>query len=443
MDDEERGRDMMNQPNQKRGQFSFTLSGMLWLVAALLLCALSVAAAAEEAAPAASDGKGNVADANTAPCKGLKPFNNIDELLYQFYINLESDCLFEMPTAELEEVWGIKILDDERVKPRNFYPLSETEFFNRPYKTKKDAFYMERTQAAIQDTDGKYRNPINRFILKPTNEYFEKHGPLFPDEKFPKLLPATNKHSARYKYYYVSADGARAIQITEKGEVELWRSSKPPVNMRIKKKPDQSKNGNSATAAANAGGAPCRGLKPYKNLDELLYQIYINLDSDCLFKMPVAELERVWDIKILSPERAQGEDAYRLRTSSDFANKPYKSDKDAFYIKMHLGIVTTLQNMSKNTEKTNQIDIIITEEYLKKYGTLFSEGNLPKLLPAPLSRRMPPLMTSHGNLRRPEQQKRKPEIMRPGYTYYWFNPAPPHVIIFDVWPGGVTVISAW
>ena len=56
-------------------------------------------------------------------------------------------------------------------------------------------------------------------------------------------------------------------------------------------------------ADPKAATAPCKGLKPYNNLDELLYQFYINLDSDCLFKMPVAELEKTWDIKILSRDR--------------------------------------------------------------------------------------------------------------------------------------------
>ena len=108
------------------------------VMATLLLCSIPAIAVAEES-PAAA------ADPRTAPCKGLKPFNNLDELLYQFYINLDSDCLFEISTKELEEVWNIKILDDERAKPKNFYPLSETEFYNKPYKSEKDTFYLERT----------------------------------------------------------------------------------------------------------------------------------------------------------------------------------------------------------------------------------------------------------------------------------------------------------
>lgn len=37
---------------------------------------------------------------------------------------------------------------------------------------------------------------------------------------------------------------------------------------------------------AAAEGKMCTNLKEIHNLDELLYQFYINLDSDCLFTMP-------------------------------------------------------------------------------------------------------------------------------------------------------------
>jgi len=119
---------------------------------------------------------------------------------------------------------------------------------------------------------------------------------------------------------------------------------------------------NESQTSPSAESTPCKGLKPYNNLDELLYQFYINLDSDCLFTMPVAELEKIWDTKIVPQD---------LRFDSDAYYKPYRSDRDAFYI--------YVTNHNNRTE----FYIQITKEYEDKYATLFPDGKLPKLLPKP------------------------------------------------------------
>lgn len=397
---------MFNQFLQKRGGPSFRLSGILLLILTLQLCCVLATADAEETIPVTPDEPGST-------CKGLKPYNNIDELLYQFYINLDSDCLFEMSTAELEKVWNIKILDDERVKPKNFYPLSETEFFNKPYKIEKDAFYMERTIADPNPTSSMWWAPINKFRLKPTNEYFEKHGPLFPDGDWPKLLPESNKRTnSLYKYYYASSDGGRAILIlkndgrviktTKNGDIELRRMLKLPITIR------ESKNEANAAEATKPGDAPCRGLKRYENLDELLYQFYINLDSDCLFEMSVEELEKIWDIKILNRHNT---DYWSFRWISSFAGKPYKFERDAFFVEVipYIG------------SKKKMFSINITREYGEKYHSLLPLGHFPKLLPEPVEL---PTSGGHGGL----------------FSYYWFNSDKKRNISIN-WSYGLTKIN--
>lgn len=44
-------------------------------------------------------------------CKDLHKVKDIDDLMYQMYINSDSQCLFEMPTADLASIWGIPIFD--------------------------------------------------------------------------------------------------------------------------------------------------------------------------------------------------------------------------------------------------------------------------------------------------------------------------------------------
>lgn len=400
---------MINQLKRKYGWSFFKLSGMLLLAAALLLCSISVTTAAEETVPPTSKAEEDVSNTKTVPCKGLKPFNNIDELVYQFYINLESDCLFEMSIAELEDVWGIKILDDERVKPKNFYPLSETEFFNKPYKTDKDAFYIERIQGETKAAYAKKPIPINKFTLKPTNEYFESYGALFPDGQLPKLLPMANAYYGSYKYSYQSSNHARVIRIRDSGEVEIVRISKPPIRMRVEKKPDQSQNeGSVAVAVASTNDAPCRGLKRYKNLDELLYQFYINLDSDCLFEKSVEELEKIWDTKIFDRRGMPAYEYFPYQDGPNFKDKPYTSERDAFYVEI-----------APRGENKSEFIINITREYHDTYYSLLPVGKYPKLLPEPETELTPPLHPSEWS-----ERQRQEAVERPGpsiYSFYWYS----------------------
>jgi len=120
----------------------------------------------------------------------------------------------------------------------------------------------------------------------------------------------------------------------------------------------------------------CRELKPVNNLDELLYQFYVNLDSDCLFQIPTAKLERIWDIKILDERRLKpGQSSLQLWNSSDFRKKPYESEKDAFFVE--LGYRDGVRYKFR---------IIMTDAYSDKHATLFPDGNFPKLLPRPMEK---------------------------------------------------------
>lgn len=126
------------QLKQKMGGFYFKLGGMLLLTVILSLCSIPVVEAVEEKLPAA-------AEPQTAPCKGLKPYNNLDELLYQFYINLDSECLFEMKVEDLEKAWGVKILNDDNLSNGDY---SRTDFIDKPYRTEKMLFILYWGMAA-------------------------------------------------------------------------------------------------------------------------------------------------------------------------------------------------------------------------------------------------------------------------------------------------------
>lgn len=46
------------------------------------------------------------------PCQNLYKVETVDDLLKQFYDNIDSHCLFEMDTAELEKIWGIRVFNE-------------------------------------------------------------------------------------------------------------------------------------------------------------------------------------------------------------------------------------------------------------------------------------------------------------------------------------------
>ena len=314
-----------------------------------------------------------------------KPFNNLDELLYQFYINLDSDCLFKMPVAELEKVWGIKILDKERFKPKNYYPFSETEFYYKPYKTEKDAFYVEMSSGSFSG---------NRFELKITKEYFERHGTLFPDEKLPKLLPQPNsdrksdndtppckfpdfikilsisgkQEETCYSHMWWNSD--RSIKLISPDKVLIEKKIKTGEKLNRIKMPDKSRP-ETLDAERQVGNVPCRGLKPYKDIYELMYQFYINLDSDCLFKMPLKELEEIWDTKIYAMNFSPVSSPV---TSADFEEKPYNTERDAFYI----GAIK-----DNDGPYVTRFWIRMTRDFARKKRGLISDGIYLSMLPKP------------------------------------------------------------
>ena len=312
----------------KRCQPSLKLSGFLLSLAMLLPCSMRAIAVAEENVAV-------VSDESTVPCKGLKPYNNLDELLYQLYINLDSDCLFNMSVVELEKVWGIKILDEERFKPKNYYPLSETEFYYKPYKTEKDAFYVE---AAHDENSGSLR----WIGIKITEEYIEKYGTLFPDEKLPKWLPEPNR------YNYTGKSPPCIFPHTAKPSIchsPLWERSFGSLDLSsvvaaVWKKNfannnalEKTQNNAAVEVVENDRNAPCRGLRPYKDIEDLLYQFYINLDSDCLFTMSLKELEEIWDTEIWGYEfGSERKKNLSYEDHLEFARKPCNTDRGYFYI---------------------------------------------------------------------------------------------------------------
>ena len=176
-------------------------------------------------------------------------------------------------------------------------------------------------------------------------------------------------------------------------------------------------------ANAMAEDKMCADLKKINNLDEMLYQFYVNLDSDCLFTMPLAELEEAWGIKILSQERLQpGQKFFELWESADFSGKPYHSEADAFFI-----VASRIEN------KTEYFRIYITEAYDEAHATLFPEGNYPRLIPEPIKKLMVPPPHRHVSPNNKPRFPKKTGVYNRDYSYHWSSPDKTRII--SITPG--------
>lgn len=178
--------------------------GRLLLAVGLIICTPPTNMQAEEVISANSNEV-------KAPCKGLKPYNNFDELLYQFYINLDSDCIFLMSLSELEEVWATEIWGFDMDRKRAMSEQAYREFARKPCDTNRGAFIIEANRIQGPSINGKLL--IDRFVVKPAMGCSKEKGGILghksrEEDPF-KMLPPLKKIFYLWSWY--SSDYTRRI----------------------------------------------------------------------------------------------------------------------------------------------------------------------------------------------------------------------------------------
>lgn len=139
------------------------------LLAVLLLAACASYAQQRPAATPANPAKASQAMNTT--CKNLAPVNNIDDLLYQMHSNLDSHCLFRMPAAELERIWGIRVFGGDGYTDWNdFSTLDKQTEEIRNHNETANALYIERRIYL----DGQQRES-GKITVSATPAYLERH----------------------------------------------------------------------------------------------------------------------------------------------------------------------------------------------------------------------------------------------------------------------------
>ena len=151
----------------------------------------------------------------------------------------------------------------------------------------------------------------------------------------------------------------------------------------------------------------CKNLAKIKGIDDLLFQMYSNLDSYCLFEMPTEELERIWGIPVL-----------------DFTDSKYDKRFDAID---SLNTLYVRRYDDYEQKQKRELIISMTDTYVEKntpfWGGSIAQGQLPAQLPEPI------VITHHLN---PNEQPiiefgegptvKEPENVYKSFSYYiWLN----------------------
>jgi len=109
--------------------------------------------------------------------------------------------------------------------------------------------------------------------------------------------------------------------------------------------------------------------------------MHIKLESHCLFDIPVHDLEAKWGVRILDHtgpyEKWPDPTSHGGTYGPLFYGKPYGEGVEAFY-------VTKERDVHSGREF---FYVGITDQYMKRHGTLFPSGAFPKLPPPEKIRR--------------------------------------------------------
>lgn len=168
----------------------------------------------------------------SSACKNLSKVINIDNLLYQMFSNIDSTCLFDMPVEELEEVWGVKILDyvgksgDEVSKINEVWQKivdrSDIEIFiarksnnyngNSKYFTVYATFYyFEHNGFGGSIGQGRLPDSLSKPFVKFPNPLVQSFDPPLTPELAPYLesLPKTTEYKPRSYYFWMNKNHSK------------------------------------------------------------------------------------------------------------------------------------------------------------------------------------------------------------------------------------------
>ena len=160
--------------------------------------------------------------------------------------------------------------------------------------------------------------------------------------------------------------------------------------------------------------AECRNLHKVTDIDDLIRQLYDNIDSYCLFDIAPGALEKIWGLPVFDFIGKNGKELDRLNLQV----RKFHAENDSLFIKRRIDNIYNIPILG----------IAMTESYNIRndgFGGNISEGKFPDLPLAPGIVQPDPLPPPHSP---PIAQPDDPPISIPENTvykifttYYWLN----------------------
>ena len=117
----------------------------------------------------------------------------------------------------------------------------------------------------------------------------------------------------------------------------------------------------------------CKYLKPVKYLNDLMEQLYANLNSNCILEMSAEELTEKWEVPVFNIEDT---DEIKLSQWNKMRFRPYTGGSS--------GLIILKVSPGWAGSKNNSLQISGTRDYRHRYSSLFLDGKLPTSIPKPV-----------------------------------------------------------
>lgn len=156
----------------------------------------------------------------------------------------------------------------------------------------------------------------------------------------------------------------------------------------------------------------CKNLGKVTDIDNLLFQMYSNIDSQCLFRMSTKELEGIWDIPLID----YTESTYERNKALDEKRLEIFEKEDTIFIvkeKIRDILVFSISVTAKYRAK-------FTKEYNNSWA--LDTGKFPKLLPVPNIINLTPYDgLDHAHMHGASPIEPKNTVYQENSRYYWLN----------------------
>jgi len=124
--------------------------------------------------------------------------------------------------------------------------------------------------------------------------------------------------------------------------------------------------------------AECKGLHRVKDMDDLLLQMYYNIDTHCLFNIKTDDLQQLWGLPVINMITKGLPSGERGKVIHNYEKLR----------KHHPGLFIAKDEYSFKGKHNTQLFVSSGESFDKTncgYGGSISRGIFPKILPNPVS----------------------------------------------------------